>query len=452
MSKFQYPTLSRSDVVAVLSEYEIAKISDADLRRPNFNFLTSLYSAVLLYIDILPEEPDQFDFETLERIDNPDHHRDSFRVLNLLDKIRELLASIDCPLNFTLCDLLKPDPGRTDFFLGAMLNYIVHRNAKLDLLRPIVDELTLLEERKQELESRMSQLNEEIFQFNQLRESEMPLVQEIDAKVKELQQTIQSLNNHQVSLKANRIKTKEKVKEMEAKVENADFALEQCKLENKSLLAEIVQSPDKLQRGLEEKKSLKVEAKNAERAAMHSFHAKEAVSEIYAKAGMKLSKQLARMKVLQDQVNSAKSIEKDVKLLKVKLSDQGVLDKSLDAKLVDLQAKVDQLDKVKWQLEQERGQTFEQATKELKNVKMEVEANRSALQTRQKQVEAVVMEADSIGVSINSVKEAGAAKMHEMGLVSEAIMKQFYEYSDSIRDSLPGIEIEVDMVNIQAGN
>ena len=53
---------------------------------------------------------------------------------------------------------------------------------------------------------------------------------------------------------------------------------------------------------------------------------------------------------------------------------------------------VDQLDKVKWQLEQERGQTFEQATKELKNVKMEVEANRSALQTRQKQVEAVVME------------------------------------------------------------
>ena len=62
------------------------------------------------------------------------------------------------------------------------------------------------------------QLNEEIFQFNQLRESEMPLVQEIDAKVKELQQTIQSLNNHQVSLKANRIKTKEKVKEMEAKV------------------------------------------------------------------------------------------------------------------------------------------------------------------------------------------------------------------------------------------
>lgn len=62
------------------------------------------------------------------------------------------------------------------------------------------------------------QLNEEISEFNQLRESEMPLVQEIDAKVKELQQKIQSLNNHQMSLKADMRKTKDKIKEMDEKV------------------------------------------------------------------------------------------------------------------------------------------------------------------------------------------------------------------------------------------
>lgn len=62
------------------------------------------------------------------------------------------------------------------------------------------------------------QLNEEISEFNQLRENEMPLVQEIEAKVKELRQTIQSLNNHQMSLKVNVRKTKEKVNEMDEKV------------------------------------------------------------------------------------------------------------------------------------------------------------------------------------------------------------------------------------------
>lgn len=35
-----------------------------------------------------------------------------------------------------------------------------------------------------------------------------------------------------------------------------------------------------------------------------------------------------------------------------------------------------------------------------------------------------IYQADSISASINSVKEAGAAKMHEMGRVAEAIMKQ----------------------------
>lgn len=63
-----------------------------------------------------------------------------------------------------------------------------------------------------------SQLNEEISECNQLRENEMPLVQEVEAKVKELRQTIQSLNNHQMSLKANVRKMKEKVNEMGEKV------------------------------------------------------------------------------------------------------------------------------------------------------------------------------------------------------------------------------------------
>ena len=38
-------------------------------------------------------------------------------------------------------------------------------------------------------------------------------------------------------------------------------------------------------------------------------------------------------------MNSAKSIEKDVKVLKVKQSDEGMLDKSLEAKLVERQGK-----------------------------------------------------------------------------------------------------------------
>lgn len=38
-------------------------------------------------------------------------------------------------------------------------------------------------------------------------------------------------------------------------------------------------------------------------------------------------------------MNSAKAIEKEMKVLKLKLADEGVLDKSLEAKLVERQGK-----------------------------------------------------------------------------------------------------------------
>lgn len=62
-------------------------------------------------------------------------------------------------------------------------------------------------------------MNSEIEEHNKARESEVPLVQEVEAKVKELRQTITGLNNHQMSLKASIKKMKETAKEMDEKVE-----------------------------------------------------------------------------------------------------------------------------------------------------------------------------------------------------------------------------------------
>ncbi|KAK0606134.1 hypothetical protein LWI29_034433 [Acer saccharum] len=47
----------------------------------------------------------------------------------------------------------------------------------------------------------------------------------------------------------------------------------------------------------------------------------------------------AQMQAVCEQVNSAKSIEREYHALKSKVSDDGVLDKSLEAKLVQWQAK-----------------------------------------------------------------------------------------------------------------
>ncbi|KAA8545519.1 hypothetical protein F0562_020303 [Nyssa sinensis] len=424
MSKFEYPRLRRDEIIGVLADAQIATISEAHLTHPNPDFVSDLYTKLLFHLDSLQEDHGQVDFAALEQLENPDLHVDSVRTMNLFNKIKEVVAAVDCPKKFTLKDMIKPDADRTELFLSAMLNFCIHRDAKMNLLRPIVEDLTLLDEKRQELETRISQLNGEITEFNESREREMPLVQEVDAKVKELRQTIPGLNNHQMSLKASIRKMKERAKEMDEKISSAEFALVQSVQENANLRSKIVQSPDKLQRALEEKKSVRDETKNAERAAMQTFQEKAAIVEVYTKACKKMSKHFAQMQAIQEQVNSAKSIEKDVKVLKVKLSDEGVLEKSLEAKLAERQGKADQLDELKKQLEKERDLKCEEATKELNNVKLELELKRRDLEARQKKIEAVVAEVDAMTAKINSVKESGAAKQQELCRKCEEIARE----------------------------
>ncbi|KAL6345649.1 hypothetical protein AAG906_017384 [Vitis piasezkii] len=445
MSKFEYPMLPRSDIIAILNESKIATVYEDNLINPNPDFVSDLYTRLLIHLDSLQEDPGQIEFAALEQLENPDWHRDSVRVMNLYSKIKELVASLECPKKFTLKDLIRPDRDRTERFLGTILNFFLHKDSKMNELRPIVEELTLLDEQRNQFKDRISQLDAEIADYSEARERERPLVEEVEVKVKELRQTIPSLNNQQMSLRASFRKMKEKVTEMDEKISSAEFALVQSVQENANLRSKIIQSPDKLQRALEEKKSDRIEVKNAEKSAMQSFQEKSAILEVYTKAGKKMSKHFAQMQTIQEQVNSAKAIEKDLKVIKTKLSEEGVLDKSLEAKLVEWQGKVEQLDDLRKQLEEERDFKCEEAAKELNNVKLTVESRRHELEARQKKVEAQAGEVDGITLKINSVKESGAAKQQELISKGEEIMKEFHLYANSIGVLLPRIQVETEV-------
>lgn len=441
MSKLDYPRLPLNEIVSVLAEFQIASVSDSDLLHPNPDFITNLYKRILYYLDLFQEDDGQMNFDVLQQFENPDLHLESVQIMNLLQKIRGFVAAVYCPRKFTLKDLVRPDSDRTQFFLSAMLNFVLYRATKLDILNPIVEEMTLIDEQRKELEGKISELNAEIEEYNKARESEVPLVQEVEAKVKELRQTIPGLNNHQMSLKASIKKMKENAKEMDEKISSAEFALVQAVQENANLHSKIVQSPDKLQRALEERKATLAEAKNAERSAMLFFQEKTSTCEVYTKAYEKMSKHFAQMQDVLEQVNSAKAIEKEVKVLKLKLTDEGVLDKSLEAKLVERQGKADQLDELKKQLEKERELNCEAATKESTNIKLEVELRKHRIESRQRNVEALLIEVDAIEGKIKSAKDSSAAKQQELGLKCEEIVKEFYQYKNRLEDSWAPLEV-----------
>ncbi|XP_021283498.1 probable kinetochore protein NUF2 [Herrania umbratica] len=438
MSKFEYPILSRADIISILAESQIAAVTDNDFKNVKPDFVSDLYTRLLIYLDALHEEDQgQVEFSALEQFENPDLLIGSIQVMNLYCRLREVVASLNCPMQFNLRDLVKPDSARTEFFISAILNFCLYKDTKMNLLRPIAEELTLLDEQRKEWEAKISQLNAEIAGYSEARERELPLVQEVDSKVKELHEMIAGLNSNQMSLRTSFRNLKDKTGQMDEKISKAEFDLVQSVQENANLRSKIVQSPDKLQRALEERKLARDEAKTAERLAMQSFQEKTTIVEVYSKALKKMSKHFALMQAIHEQVNSAKSVEKEWKGLKAKLSDDAVLDKSLEAKLIERQGKVEQLEELQRQLQKERGLKFQESTKHLNDVKLEVESRRCDLEARQKKVEDVVAEVDSITLKTSMVKESGAAKVHDLVSKCEEIVKQFQHYSSSIGVLLP---------------
>ncbi|XP_064945686.1 kinetochore protein NUF2 homolog isoform X3 [Musa acuminata AAA Group] len=304
MSSFSFPERPAAEIIGALAQVGIAALKPEDLANPSADLVCTLYSNFLAFADPLGEESDiQIAFSALEHLDNPDHHVDAIRTFNLYRKIKGMLGSIRFG-SFNLRDLIKPDTKRTLQILSTIVNFIYYREEKLNMLQPIVDQFPAYEERRADLEAKIAEVNKLILDHEVARQMEEPAVQQLDAEVKDLRQTIQNYNKQQMSLKTMAKALKEKTDAINDKISQADFELVKNAQENSKLSSKIVQSPDKLQRALEEKKSYRTEVKNSERSAMQSVQEKTSTLEVYSKVHDKLTKHLSRMQAIQEQVYS----------------------------------------------------------------------------------------------------------------------------------------------------
>ncbi|KAH9302119.1 hypothetical protein KI387_013702, partial [Taxus chinensis] len=97
---------------------------------------------------------------------------------------------------------------------------------------------------------------------------------------------------------------------------------------------------------------------------MESFQKWNCTVESYKKAHNKVTKSLALVQALQEQINSFKTVEKDVKAHKAKLKDVEKEDWALEAKRVELQLEVEQLERSIKNIEAEKEAKCTEADKE----------------------------------------------------------------------------------------
>ncbi|XP_062213991.1 kinetochore protein NUF2 homolog [Phragmites australis] len=440
-SNFSFPEMTAAEIAEALHSYGIApraNLRAEDIASPQPNLLSAVLS--LFLTNIAGDDLDQqLGFEALGALDNPEYHLGALQVMRLYQRAREFLGSIQFR-SFTLRDLLHPDQRRVVLVLSAIINYLHFRQDKLNLLEPIVDEFPNYDERQMELKARIAEYQKTIEDHERKEQMEEPTVQQLEAEVNGLKQKIQEYNRQQKALRGKAKAIDDKKEEILSKISQADFELMKQTQENSKLLSKVVQSPEKLQRALEEKKAARAELKNLEKMAMQNVQEKINILEMYTKASEKLSRHSSKISSLQEQTTAAKTAEKEVKALNAKISDGTVEMKTLGVKTAEWQAKVHETEQRLKAKEKERDERIAYNNRKMATLKSEVEGKLQCLEDREKKVAEKIAKDADLCSQVESAGVAARRKQDEIYAKFVVIFEAANHYMDTIDHSLDQVE------------
>uniref|UniRef100_A0A0D9VG26 Kinetochore protein Nuf2 N-terminal domain-containing protein n=1 Tax=Leersia perrieri TaxID=77586 RepID=A0A0D9VG26_9ORYZ len=386
-SNFSFPEMSPAQIAEALHNYGLAPTPNLradDIANPQPDLLPAVFSAFLNPTGD-DGENQQLGFQALAALDNPEHHVEALRVLRLHRKVKAFLESIQFP-GFTLRDLIRPDPRRVLQVLSALVNYLYYREEKLALLQPIINQFPNSHDRRIELKAKIAEHQKAIEDHELAAQMEEPMVLKLQEEVNSLKLKLVDYNKQQLALRAKANSINEKKEEKLRKISEADFELMKLAEENLKLRSKIVQSPEKLQ------------------------------------AYEKLSKHFSKIQALQEQVTAAKTLEKEVKARKAKISDESVTVMALDAKIVEWDRKAREMDERAKAKMKERDQIIADENQKLAALRSEAEWKLQRFQLREREVEETLAKAAKLCADADSVSIAAAeeqqriyAKFQEIG-------------------------------------
>ncbi|KAK3145990.1 hypothetical protein QOZ80_3BG0260130 [Eleusine coracana subsp. coracana] len=381
---FSFPVMTAADIAEALHTYGIAPNANLradDIAKPAPDLLPGVFS--LFLVNIAGDDLDQqLGFEALGSLDNPELYLPGIQIIRLFQRSRHFLESI--------------------------------RQEKISLLQPIVDEFPDTNEHRAELKAKIAEHQKAIADHELKEQMEEPVVQQLQTEVDSLTQRVQEYNKQQVALRAKAKAIDEEKEEILSKISQADFELMKQRQENSKLLSKVVESPEKFQQALEEKKASRAQLKNQERIAMQKIEEKNNTLEVYTKAYEKLSKHLSEISALQEHAAAAKAADKEVKALKAKIAVQNLEIDTLAPKIVELQRKAFETEEHLKAKEKERDQKIADNARKMASLKSEMDRKHQSFEDRQRKVEETITKASDLCSQADSVEAAATKKKEEI--------------------------------------
>ncbi|CAK9210606.1 unnamed protein product [Sphagnum jensenii] len=334
---YSFPILDRREIVAYLLESGIGlELEEQQLLKPTMEVIWPLYeSLVHSLMGISREELKQPAFHAVESLEYPELHEESVGCVASIRAIMKLMFAAGAQ-EFSMKDIFKPESKRTITFLSAIINYAKFREEKEATIALMQDDRDRTLSEIQQLEEQIAVMNSEVETIEAERRAQQPAVKALEAENKELERRMQIANKQHGTLQSQIRCLKQDANTVSDAIATENFLGTQAKQEQAQLRAQIVQSPEKLQKAVGDKKVALQNAEAAAEVAKQTLEGWRAKTESYSKAQKKVRKFLSMIDEMEKLSVVQKATVKEVKALKAKAIATEEHDQSLKKKLAEL--------------------------------------------------------------------------------------------------------------------
>ncbi len=182
----------------------------------------------------------------------PELHQHSLGSMGYLKTLAKLMQAVGVHDFRVMEDLVAPDKKRLRHHLAALINFVRHREAKLDAYSQWTKRTDELLESKAEMEERQNLDNQRLQALREQQKQQEPVILALTEECAKLEKQVNEVNIRQATLHAQSDKLKHQRDAARASVETHKAQIANCEADIAAIRGAIVENPAALEAAIRE--------------------------------------------------------------------------------------------------------------------------------------------------------------------------------------------------------
>ncbi|PVU92652.1 hypothetical protein BB561_003708 [Smittium simulii] len=408
-------------------------ITEEDLMRPSTQSMKVWFEAFIEILKGITLETVKENFEDyiIEVSAYPQSHGEDVLFMSFYRQVRILFMEIGVE-DFTLADMVRPDPQRTRRFLGEACNFAMFRDERMPILDKYTSNEEKINQKKEELVAEISVIEETLDVIKKTRKEERELVEKRINENTTLRNGLLKLKD-KTDLANNKLENINNKKiELEAKLNAIRKSITEKSYELTQLKSKIVHSPEKIQQAIDELNNSIL--KNQQKFLENNDYSTKLDSRFEM-----LSIFILELKKRIDQIADCLDIQNSNRELYKKLSENNELSSRVKRNLKEMEIRKEQLNnqinsfvdsaELLKTRKLEKSDTLSKKIDELRKAKVISESRLNDIKKNASKLKELSLEFDS---KSNDLKSNMSVEVEEINANYEMLLKQVMNYQQNV--------------------